>query len=113
MIPTKADIELVLAKARGNKVTWIKPGERLPFEFDRAGRSLKGWHLVITVHASLFDRPIICREIARYGKAWPGFLTIGETLRLAPGGYTLTGILCGKKKTRDRIGITFIVKERK
>lgn len=78
------------------KISSIKQGESLPFEFDLGGEELTGWVCVIFVKQYPSDIALIERTIPAEGRTWPGYLTSTETAALDPSSrnpYQLIGVL--------------------
>jgi hypothetical protein len=62
-----------------NKLTIIRQGESLPFEFDRDGADINGWTCTISWKEKPGDAAIASRVVPASNGTWPGFLTQSET----------------------------------
>ena len=75
------------------KITVLRKGESLPFEFDRGDESIAGWVCTLQVRKYPGDSAAISRVIPPDGETWPGFLTQAETSALATGVWRMIGVL--------------------
>jgi len=97
------------------KITIIRQGESLPFEFDREGEDITGWTCLIEVKIFPDDTAIVSRTITPKDGKWTGFLTQTETMDLEVGLYYLTAQLVNlvtdeeeQKPTRFQVSTTWV-----
>lgn len=65
-----------------NKLTIIRQGESLPFQFDRGDNSVDNWTCTITVKEKPDDAALVSRVVTAQNNEWVGFLTQSETSAL-------------------------------